>query len=49
MRYGSVVTFRIPDDVARILKQRAKDDDRSLSQYLRRLIIEIAKKEIGQP
>jgi predicted HicB family RNase H-like nuclease len=42
-RFDSVLTTRVPAEVERALKARAREDDRSLSQFVRRLLIEAAQ------
>lgn len=37
-KYGTVAAVRLPIDVERELKRRAKEDDRPLSAYLRRAL-----------
>ena len=39
-RFDTVIALRLPGDVVNKLKARAREDDRSLSAYTRRLIIQ---------
>ena len=38
-RFQTVVALRLPEDVARVLKERARDHDGFLRSYLRRILV----------
>jgi hypothetical protein len=42
-RFSEVVSLRMPSDALGALKRQARDDDRSLASYLRRLLVRAAQ------
>ena len=42
-RFDTVIALRLPADVVKELKARARKDDRPLGSYVRRLIIQAVK------